>query len=194
MIRRIPWLLLLLFVSAGCARTRQFDGQRWEVVRLYEGPERPEEALAAVVAGQPLYVIAVGEEEVDDIAAVDRMVELLPGDHIIQVGYRTHNAMNETVLAGKSVSLKFKAKTNRFYRVVLLEEIEDELDDEYEWAGGIRDETTMEIVSVPVLQQVDAKSAAEETKRRLEAMKSGLRLEIVTNENGRVEFRVPKRK
>jgi len=155
-----------------------------------------------VVVEQPLFVINVRDlqtdehdaAEVDEIAEKDRMLELLPDEYFITLSYREHNVMNETVRYGEPLTVKFKAKTNHVYRVIVLEEFDKELDEEFEWVAGLQDTVSEEIVSVPVLLKATAKSAAEATQKRLSEMGSSLNLKIITNKQGRVEFRaIPKK-
>ena len=194
-------LLLLFCLSAGCARTRTYDDHRWECMKLYEGETRATNELSLVVVRQPMFVVNIRDVrteeddaiEVDEIAEEDRMLELIPDDYLITLSYREHNVMNETRRYGEPITLKFRAKTNNVYRAMLLEEFEKELDEEFEWAPGIQNGATDEIVSVPVLIKATAKSAAEATRDKLAESGSKIQLQLITNKQGRVEFR-PKKK
>ena len=195
-------LLLLLCLSVGCARTRVYDDHRWECMKIYEGETRQTNELSLVVVRQPLFVVNVRDVrteeedtiEVDEIAEEDRMLELIPDEYFITLSYREHNVMNETTRYGAPVTLKFKAKTNNVYRAMLLEEFDKELDEEFEWAPGIQNAVTKEIVSVPVLIKATAKSAAEATRDKLAESGSKIQLQLITNKQGRVEFRPMKKK
>ena len=206
---KLVCVLILVCVATGCARTVKYDGHRWEAVKQYEGDELPMEELAVVMVRQPLHVVSIRQKdveeedaiEIDEIAERDIMLELLPEDYLITVGYREHNVMNETVRKGFGVTLKYEAKVNHIYRAVLLKEVdlelaekfEQELDEEFEWAVGIQDVISEEVVTVPVMLRHKAKSVAQKTQEKLSKTGSRLNLRMVTNKAGRVEFIVPKK-
>ena len=220
-IRMLAVGVCLTLLLSACGTSQPYDRDDWEPVRLYDGEKKPLEDIAALLVPMPLYIstVAAGTNQpwiVDRIADKERAIELLPTNYTVKVHYREHNVNKEATVIGDPQRMSFRAHTGEVYRVVLLRKFERETDRERrkrdkkktkrekerdlmvkmdpaarerQWSAAIRDERTELIVSTPIMPQDSANAAAADA---LEKIRKRVNLQIITNKQGRVEFRAVK--
>lgn len=119
MIRRalpVTALSLLVALASGCSLLKP-GGQ----VSLYDGPQRSQAELAAVVATDHVQLLAVDGKELSGslFDAHETRFFLLPGEHVLSVRYTDFfqlNAENHEVVRSRPVALRFVAVAGETYR------------------------------------------------------------------------------
>lgn len=119
MIRRalpVTALSLLVTLAAGCSVLKPASQ-----VSLYDGPERSQTDIAAVVATDHVQLLAVDGKELSGslFDAHETRFNLLPGEHVLSVRYTDFfqlNAENHEVVRSRPVALRFVAVAGETYR------------------------------------------------------------------------------